>query len=133
LSIVQHFRRVTEQTRGMIDGGALARMKRGAALINIVRGPVLDEAALAASLRSDHLAFAALDVFSHQPLDTDSAFRDLDNVVMSPHTAGITREAMRRMSDLSVEEAMRVLRLERPINLVNQDAWEQTAAQWHRK
>lgn len=121
---------LTEQTRGLIDGAALARMKRGAALINIARGPVVDEAALAGSLRSDHLAFAALDVFTQQPLEADSPLRDLDNVVMSPHTAGITREAMRRMSDLSVDEALCVLRLERPANLVNADAWAQIAARW---
>jgi len=122
---------LNDQTRGMIDGAALARMKRGAALINIARGPVVDEAALIAALRTKHLAFAALDVFDQQPPHAQNPLLALENVVMSPHTAGITREAMRRMSDLSVEEAMRVLKLERPINLVNPDAWEQITARWH--
>lgn len=121
---------LTDETRGLIDAAALARMKCGAGLINIARGPVIDEAALVAALRSDHLAFAALDVFDQQPPRASSPLFEMQNVVMSPHTAGITREAMRRMSDLSVDEAMRVLRMERPANLVNAEAWGRITARW---
>ena len=79
---------LTEQTRGLIDAGRLARMKSTARLINIGRGPIVVEDDLAAALRSGQLAGAGLDVFAEEPLAPDSALWDLPGMVVSPHMSG---------------------------------------------
>lgn len=79
---------LTEETRGLFDAAALAGLPRGAFVLNAGRGPVFDEAALAAALRSGHLGGAALDVFGTEPLPPDSPFWDLPNVFVTPHVAG---------------------------------------------
>lgn len=121
---------LTEMTRGLIGTAEFAAMKPGTAIINIARGPIIQETALAEALGTGHLSFAALDVLSEQPPSQRNALLGLENVVLTPHTAGITKQAMRRMSELSVEEALRVLRSERPRNLVNADYWRQIAERW---
>ncbi len=78
--------------RGMIDTAAIARMKRGAVLINVARGELVDEDALISALRDGHLAGAGLDVFRQEPLQAGSPLRDLDNVVLTPHAAGSVGE-----------------------------------------
>lgn len=78
--------------RGMIDTAAIARMKRGALLINVARGELVDEEALISALRDGHLAGAGLDVFRQEPLQAGSPLRDLDNVVLTPHAAGSVGE-----------------------------------------
>ena len=87
----------TERTRGMIGARELARMRRGATLINNSRGKVVDLDALAASLRSGHLAGAAADVFPEEPAENGAGFRTplagLDNVILTPHIGGSTEEA----------------------------------------
>jgi phosphoglycerate dehydrogenase-like enzyme len=87
---------LTRATRHIIDATALARMKRGAMLINCARGPVVDEAALVEALRSGHLGGAGLDVYEIEPLPAGSPLADFPNVVMTPHTAAGTRDAMRQ-------------------------------------
>lgn len=74
--------------RGMIDAAAIARMKRGAVLINVSRGELVVEDALVAALADGQLSAAGLDVFAEEPLRTGSALRGLDNVVLTPHSAG---------------------------------------------
>ena len=110
---------LTPQTRGIIDAEALARMKAGAILINVARGPLVDEAALISDLRSGHLAGAAIDVFDTQPLPRDHAVFGLPNLILTPHMAGITEESMLRMGQGVVAEAARVLAGDLPDNLVN--------------
>jgi D-3-phosphoglycerate dehydrogenase / 2-oxoglutarate reductase len=110
------------ETRGLIDGRRLALMKPGALLVNVARGPVVDEAALLAALRSGRLAGAALDVFETQPLPADHPFFAMPNVVLTPHMAGITDESMARMGAGAAAEALRVLAGELPANLVNPGA-----------
>lgn len=75
-------------TRHLIDDAALAQMKPGALLINTARGGLIDEAALVRALQSGTLGGACLDVFAEEPLPAESPLRQLDNVILTPHTAG---------------------------------------------
>jgi D-3-phosphoglycerate dehydrogenase len=84
--------------RHMIDAAALARMKKGAVLINVARGDLVEEAALVEALRSGHLSAAGLDVFAQEPLPSGSALRKMDNVVLTPHSAGSIREDVALMA-----------------------------------
>jgi len=113
---------LTETTRGLIGADELALMRPHAILINVARGAVVDEAALLAALRARRIAGAALDVFAVQPLPPDHPFFALDNVLLTPHLAGITEGSMRRMGLGAVAEVLRVLAGEPPANLVNPDA-----------
>ena len=81
---------LTPATRGLIDAKALAAMGPGAWLLNIGRGPLVDEAALLDALRSRRIAGAILDVFAIEPLPADHPLWGLDNVVVTPHIAGPT-------------------------------------------
>lgn len=91
---------LTAQTRHLIDAGAIARMRPGSILINAARGGVLDESALLAALRARSLSGAALDVFESEPLTAAAgeAWRDLPNLLLTPHIAGVTEESNIRVS-----------------------------------
>jgi phosphoglycerate dehydrogenase-like enzyme len=80
---------LTEQTRGLIGRSQLALMRPGAVLVNVSRGPVVDEDAMVDALRDGHLGGAFLDVFATEPLPADSPLWELPNVVISPHSASI--------------------------------------------
>ncbi|HSE48211.1 MAG TPA: phosphoglycerate dehydrogenase [Terriglobales bacterium] len=95
---------LTPQTQGMIHAQTLAKMKKGARLVNCARGELIDEAALAAALKSGHIAGAALDVFTEEPPKA-SALLALDNVLATPHIAGSTKEAQ---DAVGVQIAMQV-------------------------
>lgn len=79
---------LTEHTRGLVGAAELAALPRGARLVNVGRGPVVDEGALVEALESGHLAGAALDVFGEEPLPRDHRFWDMEQVIVSPHMAG---------------------------------------------
>ncbi|GMV45023.1 MAG: hypothetical protein AMXMBFR66_04210 [Pseudomonadota bacterium] len=98
-----------ETTRGLFDAARLARMKRGAVLINTARGGIVDEQALAAALRSGALAGAALDVFAQEPLPAAAHFQDCPNLILTPHVAGVTREANERVSFLIADRVAQAL------------------------
>lgn len=115
---------LTDDTRHLANAARLAAMKPGSALVNVARGPVVDEKALAEALAAKRIRGAVLDVFDTQPLARDHPFLKLDNVILSPHAAGITDESMKRMSQGAAEEAVRLLALERPVNLCNPEVWE---------
>jgi phosphoglycerate dehydrogenase-like enzyme len=83
---------LSDRTRGLVGKADLARMKPTAYLINTSRGPIVDEAALAETLRAHRIAGAGIDVFSVEPLPTDSPYRGLDNVVLTPHLGYVTRD-----------------------------------------
>lgn len=100
---------LTEETRRMIDAVAIGRMKRGAILINAARGGIVDEAALAAALRSGHLGGAMVDVFETEPLGPDNPFADVPNLVLTPHIAGVTVESNERVSAVTAENVRRAL------------------------
>lgn len=90
----------TPDTDHFFDAEKFAAMKEGAFFINIARASVVDEAALIGALQSGHLAGAALDVFSKEPLPADHPFWDMKNVLMTPHTASMTRDFWDRLLDL---------------------------------
>jgi (S)-sulfolactate dehydrogenase len=100
---------LTQDTRHLITQGRLARMKRGAVLVNTARGGVVDEAALAEALRSGHLGGAALDVFETEPLPAGSPLAGVPNLILTPHTAGVTRESNERVSALVAERVAQAL------------------------
>jgi len=97
---------LTEETRNVIGREAIARMKRGAILINAARGGVLDEPAVADALRAGALGGAALDVFEREPLSKERAqvFAGCPNLILTPHIAGVTVEANARVSALVAEK-----------------------------
>jgi (S)-sulfolactate dehydrogenase len=102
---------LTPDTRNLIGAKELAAMKSGAILINTARGGIIDEPALADALRSGHLGGAAVDVFSAEPITRDIGmlFASLQNVVLTPHIAGITVESNARTSALTVDNVLRTL------------------------
>ena len=79
---------LTERTRGLVDGAALALLPRGAHVVNVARGEVLVERDLISALQSAALAGAYLDVFEHEPLQRESPLWLMDNVIATPHSAG---------------------------------------------
>ena len=106
-------------TRGLIGASEIARMKKGAYLINAARGPIVDEASLTEALHSGHLAGAGLDVFEVEPLPANSPLRKIENVILAPHRGGATVEAERRLLEVVGENLMRVLDGRPPLNVVN--------------
>jgi len=103
---------LTSQTRGLLDAALLDRMPEGALLINVARGQIVDEAALAERLASGHLGGAYLDVFEEEPLPEDSLLWSLPNVIISPHNAGHSAGNRERVDAVFREEVTRWLRNE---------------------
>ncbi|WP_308916476.1 hydroxyacid dehydrogenase [Jannaschia sp. LMIT008] len=91
---------LTDGTRDLIDGAALAAMRPGGVLVNAARGGVVDEAAVCDALRSGHLAGAALDTFAAEPLGADNPFAGVPNLILTPHIGGVTQEANARVSEM---------------------------------
>lgn len=97
------------ETVGLFDAVRLARMKKGAYIVNTARGGIIDEPALYEALRSGHLAGAGLDVFDEEPASAGHPLLSLDTVIASPHLAGVTVEAMAAMSRITAENILSVL------------------------
>ncbi len=110
---------LTEETRNLIGSAELGLMKEGAFLINSSRGNIVDESALYDHLSQRRIAGAALDVFSQEPPASEHPLFKLDNFIGTPHIAGVTREAMRRMATTAAEEIIRVFRGQIPKHPVN--------------
>jgi phosphoglycerate dehydrogenase-like enzyme len=99
---------LTPDTRQMIDAECIAAMRSTACLINVARGPIVDQPALVAALREGRLAGAGLDVFAVEPLAPDDPLLTLENVVLTPHVAGITYPTSRRRGQAAAENVRRV-------------------------
>jgi D-3-phosphoglycerate dehydrogenase len=110
---------LSAQTRGMIGTAQLDAMKPGACLLNVARGGIVDEVALAASLRSGHLAGAAVDVFSAEPMAPDNPLRDAPNLVLTPHLGASTAEAQDRVAVQMAEQVVEALAGVTPSYAVN--------------
>jgi glyoxylate reductase len=110
---------LTAQTHHLIDDAALEHMKPTAYLVNVARGELIDEEALAARLRGRRIRGAALDVFEEEPLPRGHPFLELDNVVLTPHVAGSPYEARVRMLKMTAANLARVVRGEAPLHVVN--------------
>ena len=100
---------LTPQTRGIIGKSAFDRMKKGAYIINTARGEIIDEDAMILALRSGTLAGAALDVLRSEPPDADNPLLDMDNVVLTPHNAALTRECLIRLATHAARSVDEVL------------------------
>ncbi|MER9107451.1 hydroxyacid dehydrogenase [Mesorhizobium sp. M7A.F.Ca.US.010.02.1.1] len=110
---------LTPETRGLINRERIARMKPNALLINVSRGPVIDDDALIEALQKRRIGGAALDVFATQPLPSNHPYFGFDTVIITPHMAGITEESMMRMGVGAAGEALLVLANKLPVNLRN--------------
>jgi len=111
------------QTHHLFDAARLGAMKSSAWLINVGRGPVIDEQALIEALRARRIAGAMLDVYEHYRIEAGHPLLALDNVLLTPHLAGSTRESRARAAVRAADELLRMLAGERPRNLVNPEAW----------
>ena len=100
---------LTEQTRGLIGAAELAALPRGAVVVNVSRGPVIDEPALVSALTSGHLAGACLDVFAVEPLPSSSPLWAMENVIVSPHSAATAAAENRLLTDLFIDNLRRWL------------------------
>ena len=110
---------VTPATRQLINAERLKKMKPGSYLINVSRGPLVDEEALLLSLEQGRLGGAALDVFSKEPLPRESGLWDMKNVLVTPHTAAITAKLWERHYALIAENLRRYLAHEPLLALVD--------------
>jgi phosphoglycerate dehydrogenase-like enzyme len=98
---------LTDDTLHLVDARALARMKRGAVLVNVGRGALVDEKALAAALESGHLGGAALDVFEVEPLPPESPLWGMRNVIVTPHASGSTPANLARAAEIFLDNLRR--------------------------
>lgn len=111
------------ETLNLFGAAEFARMKPTAYFINTARGGIHDEAALAQALADQRIAGAGIDVFLREPPPADHPLLRFDNVIASPHTAGITAEALHQMSAMAAQQWIEVLAGKVPPRLVNPEAW----------
>ena len=123
---------LTDETRGMIGARQYALMKPQAYFINTARGFIHDEAALTEALGQKKIAGAGLDVWEKEPPPHDHPLLRYDNVLLSPHTAGITREARRNIATVAAEQLLDTLDGKRPPNILNSEVWPTYARRFER-
>ncbi|MEL7487798.1 MAG: hydroxyacid dehydrogenase, partial [Pseudomonadota bacterium] len=102
---------LTDETRHLVNADLIAKAKTDAIIINAARGGVVDEAALADAVKRGALGGAALDVFEEEPLTAagGAKFHGLDNIILTPHIAGVTTESNGRVSELTVRNVLKIL------------------------
>jgi glyoxylate/hydroxypyruvate reductase len=111
----------TSETVGLIGAREIRTLKRGALLINIARGAVVDEAAMIEALRDGHLGGAALDVFAKEPLPDSSPLWDMPNVIVSPHSASTVDTENERLTELFCDNLGRYRRGEPLLNVFDRE------------
>lgn len=116
---------LTPETRGLVNGARLALMKSSAFLVNFSRGGVVDEEALYRALKDGVIAGAALDVFQEEPPSRNHPLFELDNVLLSPHSAALTEECVVRMATGAARGVVDVLTGKRPQFVVNTEVLKQ--------
>jgi len=117
----------SSETKKLIGAQHLNWMKPNAFLVNTSRGGVIDEKALIQFLREKRIAGAGLDVFAQEPLEKDSPLKDLENVILTPHTAALTRECVIRLAVEATQTAIDVLGGEKPSEgIVNPEVFKQS-------
>ena len=114
---------LTEETRGMIGARQFALMRPHAYFITTSRGFIHDEDALANALRNKKIAGAGLDVWTKEPPPLDHPLLKFDNVLVSPHTAGVTKEARANMGRIAAEQLLDTLDGKKPPRIVNPEVW----------
>jgi phosphoglycerate dehydrogenase-like enzyme len=112
----------TPETKQIIGRAEIDRMKRGALLINIARGKLIDDGAVIEALKDGRLGGAALDVFTHEPLEASSPYWDLPNVIITPHTAGAMQDYWTPLVALFSDNLRRFDRGETLLNVVDKEA-----------
>ncbi len=121
---------LNDKTYKLMNAERFAQMKAGAVFINVSRGGHVDEGALTTALDSGHLFGAGLDVTDPEPPLAGNPLLGRDNVVITPHVASATVVGRRRLVVHALEQALQVLRGERPPHLLNPEVWEATRARW---
>jgi phosphoglycerate dehydrogenase-like enzyme len=111
----------TDATAGLLGGDFFTALKPGATVVNVGRGSVIDEPALIDALRTGQVGFAALDVFATEPLPPDSPLWSLPNVLISPHTAALSKHEDRRIAEVFCDNATRLLDGRTLRNVINTD------------
>ena len=114
---------LTGESRGMIGAREFAAMQRHAYFITTARGFIHDEDALVEALRSKSIAGAGLDVWAREPPPPEHPLLQFDNVVASPHTAGVTKEARENMGRIAAEQILDALDGKRPPRIINPEVW----------
>lgn len=109
----------TKKTEGLIGEDELRSMKKSAYIINVSRGPIIDEKALIKALEEGWIAGAGLDVFNNEPLPYDNKLWDFPNVIISPHIAGVSDQHDKRLTDLFCNNIIRYLNGEHLLNVLN--------------
>jgi D-3-phosphoglycerate dehydrogenase / 2-oxoglutarate reductase len=123
---------LTKDNRGMIGAGQFALMPPHAFFITTARGFIHDETALTQALRDKRIAGAGLDVWDKEPPPSDHPLLQFDNVLASPHTAGVTKEARTNMGRIAAEQILAALDGKRPPRVVNPEVWPVYAKRFER-
>jgi D-3-phosphoglycerate dehydrogenase len=123
---------LTRESRGMIGARQFALMQPHAYFITTARGFIHDEAALLEALRTKSIAGAGLDVWAKEPPPSDHPLLQFDNVLASPHTAGVTREARENMGRIAAEQILGALDGKRPPRIINPEVWPDYAKRFER-
>jgi Lactate dehydrogenase and related dehydrogenases len=112
---------LTEGTKGLLDAEAFASMRPGSVIVNVSRGGIVDESALAESIRSGHLGGAGIDTFAREPIG-DSPLLDLPTVILSPHIAGLSHRSIESMTEQATQAVLDVVAGRLPAHPKNPEA-----------
>src|SRR5207253_4718986 len=118
---------LTDETTNLIDAPELARLRKGAIVVNMARGGIVNEVALASALENGHLGGAIVDAFAKEPLGKDHVLRRLPNVFLTPHIGASTAEAQRNVAVdvcIAVRDALTSGELSRSLNVPGGDSSE---------